>query len=127
MNVARASTRRHPAVDEGGPAPPNSHAVRRRADEERWREPRCDHRVGAPTGAAEQTRPGDHHPARHVVQPSPPGPARRTACAQREATARPNERDRLLLRVLWATGARVSEALDLRLVDVRRDSLVLPN
>jgi integrase/recombinase XerD len=37
------------------------------------------------------------------------------------------ERDRLLLRVLWATGARISEALDLRLLDVRRDSLVLPN
>src|SRR6266446_9558521 len=37
------------------------------------------------------------------------------------------ERDRLLLRVLWATGARVSEALSLRIVDVRRDSLVLPN
>src|SRR6266566_6502054 len=34
------------------------------------------------------------------------------------------ERDRLLLRVLWATGARVSEALSLRIVDVRRDSLV---
>jgi len=29
------------------------------------------------------------------------------------------ERDRLLLRVLWAMGARISEALDLRLVDVR--------
>ncbi len=37
------------------------------------------------------------------------------------------ERDRLLLRVLWATGARISEALELRVVDVRRDSLVLPN
>jgi integrase len=37
------------------------------------------------------------------------------------------ERDRLLLRVLWATGARISEALALRLMDVRRDSLVLPN
>jgi integrase len=37
------------------------------------------------------------------------------------------ERDRLLLRVLWATGARVSEALALRPMDVRRDSLVLPN
>jgi integrase len=37
------------------------------------------------------------------------------------------ERDRLLLRVLWATGARISEALALRLIDVRRDSLVLPN
>jgi integrase len=33
----------------------------------------------------------------------------------------------LLLRVLWATGARISEALDLRPMDVRRDSLVLPN
>src|SRR5919201_5372675 len=37
------------------------------------------------------------------------------------------ERDRLLLRVLWATGARISEVLGLRPVDVRRDSLVLPN
>jgi integrase len=38
-----------------------------------------------------------------------------------------SERDRLLLRVLWATGARISEALALRPIDVRRDSLVLPN
>jgi integrase len=37
------------------------------------------------------------------------------------------ERDRLLLRVLWATGARVSEVLALRPMDVLRDSLVLPN
>src|SRR5579859_5194337 len=37
------------------------------------------------------------------------------------------ERDRLLLRVLWATGARISEALALRPVDAQRDSLVLPN
>lgn len=37
------------------------------------------------------------------------------------------ERDRLLLRVLWATGGRISEALALRARDVRRDSLVLPN
>jgi integrase/recombinase XerD len=42
-----------------------------------------------------------------------------------EATS--SERDRLLLRVLWATGARISEALALRPMDVRRDSLVLPN
>jgi integrase/recombinase XerD len=41
--------------------------------------------------------------------------------------AAPSERDRLLLRVLWATGARISEALALRAMDVRRDSLVLPN
>ena len=41
--------------------------------------------------------------------------------------AAPSERDRLLLRVLWATGARVSEALPLRPMDVRRDSRVLPN
>jgi integrase len=38
-----------------------------------------------------------------------------------------SERDRLLLRVLWATGARITEALALRPMDVRRDSLVLPN
>lgn len=38
-----------------------------------------------------------------------------------------SERDRLLLRVLWATGARISEALALRPMDARRDSLVLPN
>ena len=37
------------------------------------------------------------------------------------------ERDRLLLRVLWATGARISEVLALRASDVQRDSLVLPN
>src|SRR5215813_4113517 len=37
------------------------------------------------------------------------------------------ERDRLLLRVLWATGARISEVLALRPLDVRRDSLILPN
>jgi integrase len=41
--------------------------------------------------------------------------------------AAPSERDRLLLRVFWATGARVSEALTLRPMDVQRDSLVLPN
>jgi integrase len=37
------------------------------------------------------------------------------------------ERDRLLLRVLWATGGRISEVLALRPMDVLRDSLVLPN
>ena len=37
------------------------------------------------------------------------------------------ERDRLLLRVLWATGARVSEVLALRPMDVQRDHLVVPN
>ena len=37
------------------------------------------------------------------------------------------ERDRLMVRVLWATGARISEVLALRPMDVRRDSLVLPN
>src|SRR5258708_17573227 len=41
--------------------------------------------------------------------------------------AAPSERDRLLLRALWATGARISEALTLRPMDVRRDSLVPPN
>jgi Phage integrase family len=38
-----------------------------------------------------------------------------------------SERDRLLLRVLWATGARVSEALALRPLDVQRTALRLPN
>jgi len=38
-----------------------------------------------------------------------------------------NDRDRLLLRVLWATGGRISEALALRACDIRRDALVLPN
>jgi integrase len=37
------------------------------------------------------------------------------------------ERDRLLLATLWATGARVSEVLELRPMDVERDALVLPN
>jgi integrase len=37
------------------------------------------------------------------------------------------ERDRLFLRVLWATGARISEVLALRPMDVERDRLVLPN
>ena len=31
------------------------------------------------------------------------------------------------MRVLWATGARVSEVLALRPMDLHRDSLVLPN
>src|SRR3954452_25101989 len=38
-----------------------------------------------------------------------------------------SERDRLLLRVLWATGARISEVLALRSMDVQRDHLVLAN
>lgn len=37
------------------------------------------------------------------------------------------ERDQLLLRVLWATGGRISEVLALCPMDVLRDSLVLPN
>src|SRR6266849_7327878 len=37
------------------------------------------------------------------------------------------ERDRLLQRVLWATGARISEVLALRSMDVQRDHVVLPN
>jgi integrase len=41
--------------------------------------------------------------------------------------AAPTERDQLLLRVLWATGGRISEVLAVRPMDVRRDSLVLPN
>ncbi len=41
--------------------------------------------------------------------------------------ATPEGRDRLLLRVLWATGGRISEALALRAADIRKDALVLPN
>jgi integrase len=37
------------------------------------------------------------------------------------------ERDRLLLTMLWATGARISEVLALRPRDVRRQGLVLSN
>jgi integrase/recombinase XerD len=37
------------------------------------------------------------------------------------------ERDRLLLRTLWATGARISEVLALRRDDIQRGTLVLPN
>jgi integrase/recombinase XerD len=47
--------------------------------------------------------------------------------ARAVVAAAATERDRLLLRVLWATGARVSEALALRPADVHPDSLVLPN
>ena len=39
----------------------------------------------------------------------------------------PEGRDRLLLRVLWATGGRISEALALRACDIQRDALILPN
>jgi integrase len=38
-----------------------------------------------------------------------------------------SERDRLLLRVLWATGACISEVVALRPLDVQRDHLVLAN
>lgn len=38
-----------------------------------------------------------------------------------------NDRDRLLLRVLWETGGRISEALALRACDIQRDALILPN
>jgi integrase/recombinase XerD len=41
--------------------------------------------------------------------------------------AAPEGRDRLLLRVLWATGGRISEALALRACDIQRDALILPN
>ena len=47
--------------------------------------------------------------------------------AQAVIAAATCERDRLLMRVLWATGARVNEVLALRPMDVHRDSLVLPN
>src|SRR5262249_43264760 len=46
---------------------------------------------------------------------------------QEVIAAAANERDRLLMRVLWATGARISEALELRPMDIPRDALGLPN
>src|SRR6266851_887012 len=73
----------------------------------------------------------DSQPKRRSVRSAgkqwqpPEGLAPQDVLAVVDAAA--NERDRLLLRVLWATGARISEALALRPLDVRRDSLVLPN
>src|SRR5713226_4053461 len=55
----------------------------------------------------------------------PDGLAPEDVLAIISATA--TERDRLLLRVLWATGARISEVLALRPMDVQRDALILPN
>lgn len=49
------------------------------------------------------------------------------ADVQAVIAAASNERDRLLLRCLWATGGRISEVLALRGRDVERDALVLPN
>jgi site-specific recombinase XerD len=46
---------------------------------------------------------------------------------QQVVAAATSERDRLLLATLWATGARISEVLELRPMDVERDALVLPN
>src|SRR5258708_6630523 len=73
----------------------------------------------------------DSQPKRRSVRSAgkqwqpPEGLAPQDVLAVVDAAA--NERDRLLLRALWATGARISEALALRPMDVRRDSLVLPN
>src|SRR6266849_6759216 len=61
--------------------------------------------------------------AKHWQPPEGPSPEEVRAVI---AAAR-SERDRLLLRVLWATGARISEVLALRPIDVQRDHLVLPN
>jgi integrase len=46
---------------------------------------------------------------------------------RRVIAAAATERDRLLMRALWATGGRVSEVRELRARDVRRDALVMPN
>ena len=37
-----------------------------------------------------------------------------------------NDRDRLFFRLLWETGLRVSEAINLKLVDVGRDGIRVP-
>jgi integrase len=91
---------------------------------------------------AASQRPTALVPAIRRVQLDPRQPARSVRSAQKHwqppeglspddvkavINATKSERDRLLLRVLWATGARISEALALRPMDVQRDHLVLPN
>jgi integrase len=49
------------------------------------------------------------------------------ADVQTTIDAAANDRDRLLLPVLWATGGRSSEALALRACAIQRDALVPPN
>lgn len=70
-----------------------------------------------------QTRSVRSAPSKHWQPPEGLSPEEVRAVI----TAARSERDRLLLRVLWATGARISEVLALRPMDVQRDSLVLPN
>lgn len=83
---------------------------------------------------------GPRRGGRSVRSPTPPrGRARRRARwapplealgaddVDRIIDAAASERDRLLLRSLWATGGRISEVLALTPRDVRRDALVLPN
>src|SRR5215211_1031974 len=82
-------------------------------------------RPGAAVGAGGDGRPrGRRGPAEKRWQP-PEGLTPEEVKAV--IAAAESERDRLLLRVLWATGGRVSEVLALRAQDVRRDALVLPN
>lgn len=81
-------------------------------------------RSGSPAGAGDDQARGRRTGAERRWQPpeglTPDEVKAVIAAAQ-------SERDRLLLRVLWATGGRVSEVLALRAQDVRRDALVLPN
>ena len=86
-----------------------------------------------------RSRAGARRPPRRVRFTRPPGfcsiraealaATRRARPAEIQAViaAAASERDRLLLRVLWATGARISEVLALRPLDVQRDHLVLAN
>ena len=62
-------------------------------------------------------------PPKHWLPPEGLAPADVNAIID----AAGSERDRLLLRTLWTTGARISEVLALRPLDVHHDSLVLPN
>src|SRR5918997_5260894 len=81
-------------------------------------------RGGTPAGAGDAQAWGRRGPAEKRWQP-PEGLTPEEVKAV--IAAAQSERDRLLLRVLWATGGRVSEVLALRGQDVRRDALVLPN
>jgi integrase len=97
--------------DSTTPAASNGLAVRRTRD------------LSGSSAGARSVRSGKAAPGRRWQPPEGLTPADVQAVIAAAAT----ERDRLLLRVLWATGARISEALALRPADVHPDSLVLPN
>jgi integrase/recombinase XerD len=108
--------------------PPESDGKRRRSDSATTN----GHAASAPTRALARIATGersDARPKRRSVRSKRWAPPEGLMPDQARAViaAAPSDRDRLLLRVLWGTGARISEALTLRAIDVGRDSLDLPN